>query len=64
MIFSKNKFIDIEVFNLKNYYSLSYWLKMLPINKFIKQKMKFVNYIKKDFGIKAGNIFIISKKNN
>lgn len=64
IIFSKNEFIDTEIFNLKNYYSLSYWLKMLPISEFIKKKMKFVKYIKKDFGIKAGNIFIISKKNN
>lgn len=38
-IFSKNGFQNIKVFNIKNKYPLSYFLKMTPLPKFIKNHL-------------------------
>ena len=65
LIFKKNKFIDIRIKNLKNYYSLSYWLKMTPLPSFIKKLFnKTLMPFLKDLvvGFKAGNQYLIAKK--
>ena len=66
LIFKKNKFLDIKVRNLKNYYSLSYWLKMMPIPIIIKNllnKTIMLIFKKLIIGFKAGNQYLIAKKN-
>ena len=66
LIFKKNKFLDIKVRNLKNYYSLSYWLKMMPIPIIIKNllnKTIMLFFKKLILGFKAGNQYLIAKKN-
>ena len=65
LIFKKNKFLDIQVNNLKNYYSLSYWLKMTPLPPIIKNALnKTLMFFLKDviLGFKAGNQYLIAKK--
>ncbi len=66
IVFIKNKFKKIKVFNLKNTYPLSYWLRLLPFSKDLKdilipifQKLKFLNI---PLSLKAGNIVIIAEK--
>ena len=64
-IFSKNKFKDIKINDLKNFYTIEYWFKMLPIPKFIKDPIKFITNLifrNKSIGIKAGNLYLIAKK--
>jgi len=65
-IMKKNLFKVLNTENLKNYYSISYWLQLLPIAYFIKKICiyfsKFCNLDKKLIGLKAGNIYIICKK--
>ena len=66
LIFKKNNFLDIKVRNLKNYYSLSYWLKMMPIPIIIKNlfnKSILLIFKKLIIGFKAGNQYLIAKKN-
>ena len=66
LIFKKNNFLDIKVRNLKNYYSLSYWLKMMPIPIIIKNllnKTIVLIFKKLIIGFKAGNQYLIEKKN-
>ena len=66
LIFKKNNFLDIKVRNLKNYYSLSYWLKMMPIPIIIKNllnKTIVLIFKKLIIGFKAGNQYLIAKKN-
>ncbi len=66
LIFKKNKFLDVKVRNLKNYYSLSYWLKMMPIPIIIKNllnKTIMLIFKKLIIGFKAGNQYLIAKKN-
>ena len=66
-VFSKNNFRDIKIENLKNFYSIEYWFKMLPLPVFIKNPIKFIiNLIfkNKTIGIKAGNLYLIAKKFN
>ena len=65
LIFKKNKFLDVKVRNLKNYYSLGYWLKMMPIPVIIKNLLNktFMLFLKKlIIGFKAGNQYLIAKK--
>ena len=65
-IFSKNNFKDIKINSLKNFYTTEYWFKMIPLPKFIKDPIKFIiKLIIKDkaVGIKAGNLYLIAKKN-
>ena len=66
LIFKKNKFSDVKVRNLKNYYSLGYWLKMMPIPVIIKNLLNktIMFFLKKlIIGFKAGNQYLIAKKN-
>ena len=65
LIFKKNKFSDVKVRNLKNYYSLGYWLKMMPIPVIIKNLLNktIMFFLKKlIIGFKAGNQYLIAKK--
>ena len=65
LIFKKNKFSDVKVRNLKNYYSLGYWLKMMPIPLIIKNLLNktIMLFLKKlIIGFKAGNQYLIAKK--
>lgn len=65
LIFKKNKFSDVKVRNLKNYYSLGYWLKMMPIPVIIKNLLNktIMLFLKKlIIGFKAGNQYLIAKK--
>lgn len=64
-IFSKNNFKDIKIDNLKNFYTIEYWFKMLPLPKLIKEPLKFITNLvfrNKSIGIKAGNLYLIAKK--
>ena len=65
-IMQKNNFKVMKINNLKNYYSIEYWLTMTPIYDFFKKTSLFILKIlrlnKKLIGVKAGNIYIISKK--
>lgn len=66
-IFSKNNFKDIKIESLKNFYSVEYWFKMIPLPKFIKNPLKSILRLifkKKPIGIKAGNLYLIAKKDN
>ncbi|HBG48349.1 MAG TPA: hypothetical protein DDW90_02335 [Cyanobacteria bacterium UBA9971] len=59
-------FKDIKVVDIKNYYSLNYWIKMFPFPKLLKDNIiKIIKYLKIDdlnLGIKAGNIAILGYK--
>lgn len=66
LFFEKHNFKNIKIKNLKNFYSIKYWLAMLPLNKHLK---KFINKIfnilridKKIVGLKAGNLYLIAEK--
>ena len=64
-IFLKNKFKNIEINDLKNYYSFDYWFNMAPIPEIIKKPLKLISksFTKdRNIGIKAGNIFLVGKK--
>lgn len=65
-LFKKNKFKNIRVFDIKNTYPLSYWLRMTPLPKIVKnylllllKKYKLFDF---SFSLKAGNIGIIAQK--
>ena len=65
MIFKKNKFSEISIRSLKNYYSINYWLKMMPLPKFMKTFFNntLLFFAKKiNIGFKAGNLYLIAKK--
>ena len=64
-IFIKNKFKDIVINDLKNYYTMNHWLKMAPIPRIINSPLTFISKIlfsNKNIGIKAGNLFLVAKK--
>ena len=64
-IFIKNRFRNIIIDNLKNYYPISYWLKMAPLPKIINSPLTFISKLlfnNKNIGIKAGNLFLTAKK--
>ena len=66
LIFNKNKYEDIKIKNLKNFYSIDYWIKMLPSPIILKNILKriFFSFLKeKIIGFKAGNLYLIAKKN-
>ena len=65
LIFNKNKYEDIKIKNLKNFYSINYWIKMLPSPTFIKniiKKIFFLFFKNKIIGFKAGNLYLVAKK--
>ena len=65
-IFKKHNYININVNNLQNFYSVQYWLRMLPLNNYLKNFFsKILNLFslnKKIAGIKAGNLYLIATK--
>lgn len=64
-IFLKNKFKNININDLKNYYSLDYWFNMTPIPEIIKKPLKLISKSfsrDRNIGIRAGNIFLVGKK--
>lgn len=66
IIFKKNNYINITISNLKNFYSLNYWFKMMPMPSIFKKIYNFIfSKIFKNFilGFKAGNLYLIAKKN-
>tara|TARA_A100001015_G_scaffold127154_1_gene140928 strand:- start:165 stop:1067 length:903 start_codon:yes stop_codon:yes gene_type:complete len=65
LIFKKNNYTDINIKNLKNYYSLNYWIKMFPLPPFFKKIVsKTFNFVfnNPNIGLKAGNLYLIAKK--
>jgi len=66
-IFKKNNFKNIRINNLKNYYSVDYWFKMMPLHKMIKDPINFIFkfFLKnRTIGLKAGNLYLIARKNS
>ena len=66
-IFSKNNFKEIKIESLKNFYTAEYWFKMIPLPSFFKDPIKFIIKLiikEKPIGIKAGNLYLIAKKNS
>lgn len=65
-IFEKNKFQAIKLFNVKNQYSLRYWLRTSPIPNRIKKYLinlfKKLNLAEARLILPAGNIAIIARK--
>lgn len=65
-IFEKNRFKQSKVFNIKNNYPLSYWVKLFPIPKSFKKIVINLLTITKmgliPFSLSAGNIGIVSHK--
>tara|TARA_B110000503_G_C7154819_1_gene416846 strand:+ start:1491 stop:2387 length:897 start_codon:yes stop_codon:yes gene_type:complete len=64
-IFEKNNFVEVQINNLKNFYSIRYWLKMLKITPFIERifNNKVFRYLMAlNVGFKAGNLYLIAKK--
>jgi SAM-dependent methyltransferase len=65
-LFSKNKFSVLETFQVTNTYPLSYWTKMSPIPKKLKNSLLLIfKAFKLDslpISIKGGNIGIIAQK--
>jgi len=65
LIFDKNKYKDVKIKNLKNFYSINYWIKMMPSPLIIKNILNsgFFSFLKKMIiGFKAGNLYLIAKK--
>lgn len=65
-IFSKNNFAVKKIDDVANIYSTSYWFKMAPLPKVIKNNvlkgMSAVGLNKLNLKLKAGNIFVVAQK--
>ena len=65
-ILTKHNFKIKKIKNLKNIYSMQYWLKMAPMHKNFTNILLFIlNFIglgNINLGIRAGNIYCIAKK--
>nr|MBI5456059.1 class I SAM-dependent methyltransferase [Candidatus Levybacteria bacterium] len=65
-IFIQNKFKSPEVFDIKNSYPIRYWIRLFPINSFLKIRLiNFLQFLKLDLiriKLNAGNIGIIASK--
>ena len=65
-IMKKNYFKVLNLKNLKNYYTVSYWQRMIPMNKYFRKIilffLKILKLDNKIIGVKAGNIYIICQK--
>jgi 2-polyprenyl-3-methyl-5-hydroxy-6-metoxy-1,4-benzoquinol methylase len=65
-IFQKHNYKIKEISNLKNIYTIKYWLKMIPGFKRFKTYLIWIlentKIFKSMVGLKAGNIFIIAQK--
>lgn len=66
LIFEKHKFKNIKIENLRNYYSIKYWLSMIPLSiklkKILYKILYFLKIDKKIVGLKAGNLYLIAEK--
>lgn len=66
LLFKKNKFEIVDVFDVANCYPFSYWLRMFPLPKKIKTLLeKFIGLSKlseRRIWLKAGNLGIFAKK--
>ena len=64
-LYKKNKFKNLKIKSLRNYYPIEYWIKMLPLKKnLISFSQGYLpnKILKKNIGLKAGNIYLISQK--
>lgn len=65
-IFAQNKFKNSFVFDVKNTYPIRYWLKLFPLNYYLKNKLiLLLKFFKLDLipiKLNAGNIGIVSSK--
>ncbi|MDE2025340.1 MAG: class I SAM-dependent methyltransferase [Patescibacteria group bacterium] len=65
-MFRQNKFIKTNVFNLKNTYPLSYWLRLTPVPKLLKAPLiailRTAHLLSTPVSVTAGNIGITAKK--
>ena len=62
-ILEKNKFEILELNNLTNFYTINYWIKMLPKPKFLDKFKINMNFLKNiNIGISAGNFYFIARK--
>jgi len=65
-IFNKHNYIVKQISDLKNIYSLRYWLTMLPLPSGLRRViLKTISILALDrasLGIKAGNIFAVAQK--
>lgn len=66
-LFSKHGFINMETFNVKNIYPLSYYIKMAPLSIRVKNKLLNIsnrlNLSNLKLPLLSGNIALIAKKN-
>lgn len=66
LLFKKNKFEVVDVFDVANCYPFSYWLRIFPLPKKIKTLLeKFIGLSKlseRRIWLKAGNLGIFAKK--
>jgi 2-polyprenyl-3-methyl-5-hydroxy-6-metoxy-1,4-benzoquinol methylase len=67
-LMEKAGFSDIEAVDIKNTYSLKYWVNMTPFPKFLKRPvlniLKYIGLGTIKISIKAGNIAVVGKKAN
>lgn len=65
-IFLKNKFRVIDIFDIKNKYPFSYWIRMIPIPKALKYVilniLEATHLGKIPISVKPGNIGIVAQK--
>lgn len=65
-IHRKYKFKVLEILEIKNTYSLLYWIKMLPLSNKLKENtinvFRKLSLTSRKIGLKAGNIGIICRK--
>ena len=64
-IYLKNNFKNIKIDNLKNFYTIEYWLKMLSLPDLLKKPIKLILSLlfkNKVIGLKAGNLYLIANK--
>lgn len=65
-IFEQNKFKNSFVFDIKNTYPIRYWLRLFPLNNFLKNKLvRLLELLKLDLiaiRLNAGNIGIVASK--
>lgn len=63
-LFGKNKFQILGVGGIKNTYSLSYWLKMVPLPRGIKRILikKYHKFLRLKLTLGVGNLYLIARK--
>lgn len=61
-LFYKVGFKKLQIFNIKNKYSLSYWIQMLPLSKLIIEIVKNTPIGRLPITFKAGNIGVVASR--